>query len=65
MSESDKETISFYLRKDLVKKLDEAAASIHMNRSQFVEWLLTEALPLVGPVAELMKTVFKKASKPE
>ena len=63
MVPKEKERITFYLHKDLIKKLDESATELHMNRSQFIEWLLTEAIPLVEPVATLMKTIFKTSQK--
>lgn len=65
MSESEKETISFYLSKDLVKELDKYAKTVHMNRSNFLEWLLTKALPLVKPVAKAMEDAFKTVKEPE
>lgn len=62
MSESEKQQISFYLRKDLVKELDETATKMRMTRSQFVEWLLTESLPRARKLVPLMKDIFKVAS---
>ena len=59
MPSPDKEVISFYLGKELVKELDKCARSVHMNRSQFLEWLLTKALPLTKQVAKAMNDVFK------
>jgi len=63
MGPNEKERITFYLRKDLVKELDECAKSVNMNRSRFLEWLLTKALPMVKPVANAMNDVFKLTSK--
>mgnify|MGYP001082971250 CR=1 FL=1 len=58
-----KTTISFYLSDELVKQLDEAAKTVHMNRSTFVEWLLRQALPLVPVVAATMKSIFRKTEE--
>jgi len=55
----DKERITFYLRKDLVKELNKAAKSMHMNKSNFIEWLLETALPRVEPMAKMMKDIFQ------
>lgn len=60
MVPTEKERITFYLHKDFVKQLDECAKSVHMNRSRFLEWLLTKALPMVKPVAKAMNDVFKE-----
>jgi len=65
MAESEKEVISFYLSKSLTKELDKCAASMGMNRSVFLEWLLSKALPSIPVVARLMEDVFKSGLNAE
>lgn len=57
MSESEKETISFYLSKSLIKDLDKAARSVGKNRSEFLEWLLTRSLPISKRLAKALEEV--------
>lgn len=56
---SQKITICFTLSPELAKELDKCAESMSMNRSAFLEWLLSQALPSVPVVAKLMEDVFK------
>jgi len=65
MKESEKEPVSFYLRKDMVKELDKCAKSMHMNRSQFLEWLLTKSLPIAKKVKKAMDDAFTTVKEPE
>lgn len=58
--DSNKKTITFYLRIDLVEQLDKAAESVHMSRSQFLEWLLEKSFPLVTQVAAVIDGIFSK-----
>jgi len=56
---SKKVTICFTLSPELAKELDKCVASMGMNRSVFLEWLLSQALPAVPGVAKLMEDVFR------
>jgi Ribbon-helix-helix protein, copG family. len=58
-----KVNISFMLSEDLAKDLDKCAKSMGMNRSAFLEWLLSNSLPLVPSMANLLDSVFKKSLK--
>jgi hypothetical protein len=56
-------TICFMLSENLAKDLDKCAASMGLNRSAFLEWLLSNSLPLVPSMANLLDSVFKKSLK--
>jgi metal-responsive CopG/Arc/MetJ family transcriptional regulator len=54
-----KVTICFTLPKNVAKELDKCAASMGMNRSAFLEWLLTKSLPIVPSMQKVLDSVFK------
>jgi len=59
VKQKTKVTISFTLSVDLAKELDKCAESMGMNRSAFLEWLLSKALPIVPAMANVLETIFK------
>jgi Ribbon-helix-helix protein, copG family. len=52
-------TVSFTLSEDLAKQLDKRAKAFGMNRSAFMEWLMSNVLPLVPLADELITETFK------
>jgi len=61
MSEEEKARVTFYLRKDLIKQLNEYAKSAHMNRSQFLTWTFEQVFPMMPIALEKIRTAFKSA----
>lgn len=57
--------ITITLPEEMIEKIDKYAATMKMDRSHFIEWLLENAIPLVPAATELLTNIFKKASKNE
>jgi len=55
--------ITITLPEEMIRKIDEYAASMKMDRSHFIEWLLENAIPLVPAATELLKGIFKTSEK--
>jgi len=55
--------ITITLPEEMIQKIDEYAATMKMDRSHFIEWLLENAIPLVPAATELLKSIFQSSKK--
>lgn len=49
----------FTLSRDLVAELTKCAEDANMNRSAFLEWVLSKVLPLVPPLGVVFEDMIK------